>query len=116
MEHNIHEIFGSNLRRLRLERKLTQEQCAALIDISTKHLSNMEVGNRFPSAETIEKICTALDIAPAFLFYTADVCISPADRQAYFEHIIDEHMGKAANRLKDGLRGNIVPPSTHHKN
>ena len=42
------EIFSRNLRRLRLQKELTQEQLANLLDISVQSVSRWECGNTLP--------------------------------------------------------------------
>jgi transcriptional regulator with XRE-family HTH domain len=41
------------------------EQC----DTSTSYIGQIEIGNRFPSLELIEKIAKALNIKPHLLFF-----------------------------------------------
>ncbi len=65
---NLKKLFGKNLKKLRQEKKYTQEKLAEKIDISSRALSSIECGKNFVTAETIEKICTALEITPKTLF------------------------------------------------
>ena len=65
---DIKKLFGKNLKALREEKKLTQEKFAEKIDISSRALSAIECGKNFVTAETIAKICTALEVSPKQLF------------------------------------------------
>ena len=65
---NLKEKLGNKIKALRLHNNLTQEALAEKINISAKSLSQIELGNNFVSAETLEKICLALDIKPKSLF------------------------------------------------
>ena len=65
---NFKKSFGEKVKRLRKNRGFTQEQLAEMIDIDSRNLSRIEVGNSFVKAETIEKILTALDVTPEELF------------------------------------------------
>lgn len=47
---------------------LTQEKLAEAIDMSTSYIGDMEARERFPSAETIDKIAAALEIPVSLLF------------------------------------------------
>ena len=67
---NIRSLFGNNLHECRKSAKLSQEQLAEKLEISVKHLSTLETGKGFVSAELLEKICDALSITPSALFYT----------------------------------------------
>ena len=52
---SLRQQFGANLRLIRLERKLTQEQFAELAGISVDFLSLIERGINAPSFEVLEK-------------------------------------------------------------
>lgn len=52
---NLKQELGEKIKRIRKNRGLTQEQLAELIDISSRNLSNIELGQNFPKAETLEK-------------------------------------------------------------
>lgn len=42
------ELFSQNLRRLRLEKNLTQEQLANILGVSVQSVSRWECGNTLP--------------------------------------------------------------------
>lgn len=65
---SIKKNLGNRIREIRISRSLTQETLAEKINLSAKSLSQIELGNNFVSAETLEQICIALDITPAVLF------------------------------------------------
>ncbi len=68
MENNVCKILGSNIKRLRNSRKLTQNKLAELLNIEVKSLSLIETGKGFASAKTIENITKVLDISVTDLF------------------------------------------------
>ena len=65
---NIKKELGEKIRRVRKRKGLTQEQLAEIINISSRNLSNIELGINFPKAETLEKILDALNISTEELF------------------------------------------------
>ena len=65
---NLKQILGEKIKRKRKQRGLTQEQLAEKIDISTRNLSNIEIGLNYPKAETLEKILKSLNITTEELF------------------------------------------------
>ena len=65
---NLKQELGEKIKRIRKNRGLTQEQLAELIDISSRNLSNIELGQNFPKAETLEKILKSLNITTEELF------------------------------------------------
>lgn len=60
--------FGENLRRLRLQKGLSQGDLAAEIDMSTNAVSEIERGITDTSLTTIVKIAKGLGIDPGELF------------------------------------------------
>jgi transcriptional regulator with XRE-family HTH domain len=62
-------VFIENLRKYRKERGFSQAALAEKCDTSTSYIGQIEIGNRFPSLELIEKLATALQIRPHLLFF-----------------------------------------------
>lgn len=60
--------IGKRIKELRKKRGLSQERLAELVNIEQNSLSYIETGNNFCSAETLEKLITALKIEPEELF------------------------------------------------
>ena len=55
---------GVVIRRLRKERKLSQEVFSGLAGIARSHLAMIESGTKQPNFETIWRIANAFEIAP----------------------------------------------------
>jgi len=55
---------GKVIRRLRTERKLSQEVFSGLAGIARSHLAMIESGSTQPNFETIWRIANAFDIPP----------------------------------------------------
>ncbi len=55
--------LGKNIRKLRLERTLTQGGLSKKVGVDTPYLSNVENGNKNPTLATIEKIAKALGVS-----------------------------------------------------
>lgn len=60
--------MGRNLRRLRLERGLTQEALAHDADIAPSFLSQIENGKRSPTVTMLQTLATALHSPVVALF------------------------------------------------
>lgn len=56
--------FGPVLRRFREEKDLSQEELAALVDVSPSHISRMESDLKSPNLEMIFRLAEALKIKP----------------------------------------------------
>lgn len=57
------ETFGQRLRRLRLERRWSQQELSLRSGISTPHISSLERGKRQPSLEYARRLANALGVA-----------------------------------------------------
>jgi transcriptional regulator with XRE-family HTH domain len=59
--------FGITLRKLRLAKKLTQEQLGFETGLRRTFISSLELGEKQPSLATIQKLALALDLPMAKL-------------------------------------------------
>jgi len=62
---SVAEIFGSTLKRLRMQQGLTQYQLDALTKISTTFIGEMERGLKAPNLEAVVAIAQALRVSVA---------------------------------------------------
>ena len=67
------KLFGTQVKLLRNFRKLTQEELSEQINIDIRQLARIEAGTSFVTSETIEKLCTALNVTYKELFDFEDV-------------------------------------------
>lgn len=65
--------FASIIKRLRIERGITQEQLAALLKISRSTVGMYETGSREPDFETCEAIADIFNVDMDFLLGRSDV-------------------------------------------
>ena len=56
-------LVGNNVRRIRQEKGLTQEQFAERSGFSQQYISSLENGRRNPTIVTIYEIATALGVS-----------------------------------------------------
>ena len=59
--------LGNRIKQKRIEKKLTQEQLAEIIGLTSVYISHIECGSGKSSIETLVKICNALDTTPDLL-------------------------------------------------
>ena len=64
---DLRDVFARNLRRLRNERGLSQDDLAYEAEVSRSYLSQLEKGAFFASLRIIEKLAVVLNIEPAEL-------------------------------------------------
>ena len=64
---NYQKLINTNIKLVRINNNLTQEEFAEKIGLSIQGLSNIERNRYQPSAETIDKICKSFNLSPAQL-------------------------------------------------
>lgn len=68
-------IINKNIKKLRQDNNLTQEQFAEKIGLSLQGLSNIERNRYQPNAQTIDKICRIFNLKPyELLLENAKTC------------------------------------------
>jgi transcriptional regulator with XRE-family HTH domain len=75
----------SQIRKLRVQRGISQMELSLRANISQSFLANLEKGKKQPSVLTIIKIAAALEVHPKEFF---PVKISAPDKQCVKEEII----------------------------
>ena len=58
-------MFAEELKRLRLDAGLTQEQVAARARVSREYVSMLEAGKNVPTIDVFIRLCRAVDASPA---------------------------------------------------
>jgi transcriptional regulator with XRE-family HTH domain len=61
--------LGNAIRNARMEKKLTQEKLAELVNISPVHVKQIEAGTRMPSVEVLYKISVTLNLSVDDVFF-----------------------------------------------
>ncbi|HXW25512.1 MAG TPA: helix-turn-helix transcriptional regulator [Xanthobacteraceae bacterium] len=64
---DLKRAMAANVRRLRLERKLTQEELADRADISVRYLGSIERGSTAATVVVLGRLARALRVEPAEL-------------------------------------------------
>lgn len=65
-------LFSRNMRAIRKEKRMTQEQLAEAADLHTNYVSSVERGERNISIVNIEKIARALGVTMSKLVAHSD--------------------------------------------
>ena len=71
---NIQKVFAANMRRLRKEQKLTQEQLAEKCGLHRTYIGGIEQARVNVSLINIGKIANSLNVNPALLFAGPSTC------------------------------------------
>jgi transcriptional regulator with XRE-family HTH domain len=64
---DLRQTFAANLRRLRHEKGLSQEQLAYEADVNRTYVSKIEKGSTYVGLEIISKFAAVLNVEPAEL-------------------------------------------------
>lgn len=60
---NTAKKLGDNIRRIRLERGLTQVELSKKLKVDRSYVSNVEQGKKNPTLTTMEKIANVLGVS-----------------------------------------------------
>ena len=106
MEFDYSEI-GTNIRKARKKRGITQEELANVADISTQHLCRIENGVRTPSLETVHRITYALgttgNVVDKTVDYQEELKLIFDDCNEYEKNVIGEILVNAKKRIRRNL-------------
>lgn len=61
---DMRRLVGQNVRRLRLQKGMTQEQLAEASGFSQNYISDLERGRRNPTVVTLYELATPLGVLP----------------------------------------------------
>ena len=62
------KVFVFNMKKYRKRRQLSQMRLAEMLNTSTSYIGEIEINNKAPSMEMVERIAKALNIEPFRLF------------------------------------------------
>ena len=100
----IKTLFGLNLKRYRKEERLSQEELSEKVNISVKHLSKIERGLTFVSADLLEKLSDNLGVSIARLFCKENENIYDDNVLQKFDRITEKHLIRAMEGIKGDIR------------
>lgn len=66
---SLRKSIGTNIRQIRIQKNMTQEDLASLLFVSRQTLSNYETGRSNPDIDMLQKIAISLDVDLTCLLY-----------------------------------------------
>jgi transcriptional regulator with XRE-family HTH domain len=105
-------FFGTNLKRYRKAKHLSQEELSEKVDISVNHLSKIERGVAFVSADLLEKLSANMGVSAARLFCGENEQIGENPQihddkiLQKFDRITEKHLIRAMDGIKADIRRN----------
>ncbi len=101
---NVKDIFGENLKHFRKINKITQEELSEKLGITPTHLSRIENGKSFITAELLDALCVIFNVSPAAFFYTPREFLGDDSLFSKIDSIIDDELKTFEMRLKEKIR------------
>ena len=104
LEMNVKIIFGENLKHFRKLNNLTQEELSEKLGIIPTHLSRIENGKSFVTAELLDALCVIFNVSPATLFLCPQEFTGDDSLFSKIDSIIDTELEKLGLHLKEKIR------------
>lgn len=101
---SVKKLFGNNLHSYRKLRGFSQEQLAEKLNISVKHLSTMETGKVFASADLIEKLSDILNVSISALFYTPEEKSFDESDLCKISLLLEEEFNKSLISIRNKIK------------
>ncbi len=101
---DVKRIFGANLKHYRKLNKISQEELSEKLEITPGHLSRIENGKSFVTAELLDALCVIFNITPATFFYTPREFSGDDSLFTKIDSVIDEELAKLGIHLKEMIR------------
>ena len=80
--------LGNAIQMLRKEQKVSRKELAERSNLSVTALYNIENNLSFPSKDTIDKLCSSLNIPVSYLmFYSITADDIPEEKRASFRYL-----------------------------
>ncbi len=98
----LHIRIGNRIKKLRKEKKISQEDLAEMIGKSTDTVSNIERGIFLPRIETAQEIADALDV-PLWGLFVHDISETDKTKVKLLNEIVDLLKGQPVDLLKTTL-------------
>jgi transcriptional regulator with XRE-family HTH domain len=106
---NVKSILGTNIRHYRKQANLSQEELAEKADISVKHLSVIERGVSFASADLLGVLACQLGVPLAALFCTGKEQVIGDD----FFSSLDAILSRRLSAAQEAITSDILQSRAH---
>jgi len=103
---DVKSVFGENLKFYRKAKHLSQEQLSEKVDISVKHLSSIERGLTFVSADLLEKLAISVNVPIFYFFVNNREIIYNETMLNLIDNVIEKQLIKTIDEIKSDIRKN----------
>ena len=97
--------IGNNVRHYRMEKKLTQDALAALVDINASAITRIEGGQRMMSVMTLKAVADALNVSCDALLNEVG---SPSSHRSNIEHMLSKQTDSSLAHLEKIIQACIT--------
>lgn len=105
------DTFGTRLKKLRKEKKLTQNELAAILEITQTNVSDYERSQVFPSKKVLEKLVHRLQVDLNWIL--TGIPAKPNSFSKSDDHVFKKDLFLSATQLMlAALQQDPDPPST----
>ena len=102
IKKDINIQIGQRVKEVRYSKKLTREQLAEKLDISTLHMGYIEAGHRGMSIATLLKLCLTLGVSADYILLGIDNANTPESSAQMILNTLDkEYLPLAEESLKN---------------
>lgn len=103
-KEDLNATYGSNIKKIRKIKNLSQETLAEKADISPSFLSDIENGKKWGSFETLVSLANALEVEPYELLLPPQTNISyDTKRTKDLMNRLRKNLGEVVDTLEDFL-------------
>lgn len=102
---NLEKTVIDNIKRIRKEKGITQEQLAEACNTATSYIGLMEIYKNIPKLSTIERIANALNVEPQVLFQNIE---KNSTSEKKIESIKNNVISAMEKELVRSLRENLL--------
>ena len=102
---SLEKLVIDNIKRIRKEKGITQEQLAEACNTATSYIGLMEIYKNVPKLSTIEKIADALKVEPQVLFQKIE---PDSDKERKIEAVKNDVMQAVEKELIRSLREKLL--------
>jgi transcriptional regulator with XRE-family HTH domain len=99
------KALAKNIKQARGREGFTQQELAERCELSTNYLATIEIGGKFPSSKTLEKLASALKLKP-YQFFIEDGDIEAFDRReliARYRNCANGYMTEVFHRAEEEI-------------
>ena len=101
MKYSIQRKFGENYRRIRKNKKLSQDIVAERANVAPSYISELENGLANPTLSTIEKLANGIEVEVVDLFLFLNSQSTPERVRNRLKSILDKADDKSLQALND---------------